>query len=418
MKKCAILSVGQEILYGYTLDTNGSFFCNELRKLGIEVLQMHTVNDDLEAITAAIKYVSSRVDVVLMTGGLGPTPDDLTRAAIARAAGVELRMNDELLAEIKTYFDSLNIPMRESNTVQALLPENAEPLHNKCGTAPGVKCSVDKAVVYAMPGVPSEMKAMFTESVRPELAALSGNPDYYVKRFHMCGMGESTVGEHLRLLQQEFPTLEIGTTVDHWIVTVRVSGSEVELAEKAAAKVAEGFKDYIFGTDGCMLEEAVVAALTARKQTVALAESCTGGIIASEIVGVSGASAVLLEGVVSYSNQAKTKRLGVAEQTIEKYGAVSARCALEMAQGERAGTGADYALAVTGIAGPEGGTAEKPVGTVFMAVAAAEKCYVFRRNFPQSARNTTRLFASHFALDLLRRVICGLQLPEEVTLEQ
>ena len=418
MKKCAILSVGQEILFGYTLDTNGSFFCNELRRLGIEVLQMQTVNDDLTSIVEALQSVSLKVDIILVTGGLGPTPDDLTRAAIAQAAGVELKLDDGLVAEISKYFDSLNISMSESNKVQAMLPETAEPLYNNCGTAPGVKCKVGKATVYAMPGVPSEMKAMFNESVKPDLNVSGKEFDYYVKLFHMCGLGESIVGEYLRKLSKEYPNLEIGTTVDHWIVTVRVSGAEVELATKVSRMVANEFKGYIFGEDGCRLEEVIVALLTEKKQTLALAESCTGGIIASEIVGVSGASIVFLEGIVSYSNQAKIKRLGVSAQTVEKFGAVSARCALEMAQGARKTSGADYALSVTGIAGPEGGTVEKPVGTVFLAVSTPEKNYVFRRNFPKSARNTARLFTSHYCMDILRRAICNLPLPEEACLEE
>ncbi len=417
MKKCAVLSVGQEILFGYTLDTNASFFCNEMRMLGIEVVEMRTVNDGLGEIVSAITELSKIADVIMLTGGLGPTPDDLTRQAIAEAAGVKLVLDKVLLQQIKDYFDSLNIPMVESNTVQAMIPETGSHLHNGCGTAPGVRCKVGNSIVYAMPGVPSEMKAMFAEGVKPELVELGGNPDYYLKRMHICGIGESSVGDFLKVLRGKYPTLEIGTTVDHFVVTVRVSGADTALAEIAAKLVAEEFAGYIFGEDGYTLEEAIIDSLIDKKATLALAESCTGGIIASELVGVSGASSVLLEGVVSYSNQSKIDTLGVDAEIIEKYGAVSARCAKAMAEGVREKTGADYSLSVTGIAGPDGGTAEKPVGTVFFAIATSEKTHVFRRMFPKSQRNTTRLFASHFTMNILRRVINNLDFCEEIALE-
>ena len=233
MKKCAVLSVGQEILFGYTLDTNAAFFCNEMRMMGIEVVEMRTVNDGLGDIVGAIRDLEAVSDIILISGGLGPTPDDLTRQAIADAAGVELVFSEELLEEIKARFDRMNMPMVESNRVQAMLPQTGSALRNNCGTAPGVRCMVGSALVFSMPGVPSEMKAMYTESVKPELIKLGGNNECYIKRMHMCGIGESRVGDYLRELRSKYPTLEIGTTVDHYVVTVRVSGTDVALASKS-----------------------------------------------------------------------------------------------------------------------------------------------------------------------------------------
>ncbi len=379
---------------------------------------MRTVNDNLEDIVEAITVLAEAVDYILISGGLGPTPDDLTREAIARAAGVELELNTELLEEIRAYFKTLGIAMGESNKVQAMLPASGSPLRNRCGTAPGVRCAVGGAVVFAMPGVPSEMKAMFTEWVKPELQDGSGVTDYYLKRLHMCGMGESYVGDFLRELRGKYPTLEIGTTVDHYVVTVRVSGIDADLAAAAVELVKEAFAGHIFGEDGYTLAESLVGSLLDDGKTLALAESCTGGIIASEVVGVSGASKVLREGVVSYSNESKINTLGVDQSIIEKYGAVSARCAKAMAEGVRRRSGADYALSVTGIAGPEGGTPDKPVGTVFFAVATAQQTLVFTRMFPQSQRNVIRLFSSHYTMDTLRRIINGLEYHKETALEQ
>ncbi len=418
MKKCAVLSVGQEILFGHTLDTNASFFCNELRLLGIEVEEMRTVKDEFSDIVKAINELADVADFILISGGLGPTPDDLTRQAIAEAAGVELVLKQELLEQIQSYFATINRTMGESNKVQAMLPETATALPNNCGTAPGVRCAVGSAVVFAMPGVPSEMKAMFAESVKPELMAVSGNTEYYLKRLHLSGMGESYVGDYLKDLQKAYPDLEIGTTVDHYIVTVRVSGVDRVKAEAAAALVREAFKSFVFGEDGVTLEEATVGFLRSAGQTLALAESCTGGIIASEIVGVSGASKVLLEGVVCYSNESKIRTLGVDPAIIAEYGAVSARCAKAMAEGIRNKTGADYGLSVTGIAGPDGGSEQKPVGTVFFAVATPDKTYVFKHMFPQSVRNTLRLFASHYTMNIMRMIIAGIDCnKEEIALE-
>ena len=418
MNKCAVLSVGQEILFGYTLDTNAAFFCNEMRALGIEVVEMRTVNDGLEDIVDAIKDLETVADIILVSGGLGPTPDDLTRQAIADAAGVELVFSEELLDEIKARFDRMNVPMVESNKAQAMLPATGSALRNNCGTAPGVRCTVGSALVFSMPGVPSEMKAMYAESVRPELIKLGGNNEYYIKRMHMCGIGESSVGDYLRELRRKYPTLEIGTTVDHYVVTVRVSGTDTALASEVTELIRAKAGGALFGEDGMTLQGVIINSLLAKNKTVALAESCTGGIIAAELVGVSGASKALLEGVVCYSNQSKINTLGVDKEIIENYGAVSARCAKAMAEGVRNKTGADYALSVTGIAGPDGGSAEKPVGTVFFAIATPEKTLVFKRVLPESERNTTRLFSAHIAMNVLRLIIDDRQCGEEIALEK
>lgn len=417
MPSCAILSVGRELLLGQTVDTNAAWLSGQLSGLGYVVRQLRTVDDDQPAIVEALRELSARCDALIITGGLGPTPDDLTRQALAEAAGVALEYHEALMEPIRERFRVHGWPMTESNRLQAYLPAGAEAIRNDWGTAPGVRCRIGGCVAYAMPGVPREMKPMFEQGVLPELQSAPGAQVRYMKLYHLNGIGESRIGEVLAQVQPISPESELGTAVGNGVTMVRAMAYGATAAE-AEAKVAaardairERLKDFIFGEDGDTLAQSVVRLLSGRGQTLALAESCTGGMIAAEIVGVPGASSVLLEGVVCYSNEAKTRRLAVDQDILAKHGAVSEQTVAALARGARALAGADYAVAVSGVAGPDGGTPQKPVGTVWLAVAAKDGVYALR-SLLSSDRNGNRLRAVNIALDFLRRVALGLPLPE------
>lgn len=420
MPQCAILSVGRELLLGQTVDTNAAWLAQQLSGLGFIIRQVRTVDDDLPAIVSAVQELTTLAEVLILTGGLGPTPDDLTRQALAEAGGVGLVFHEELLEHIRACFAKFGRPMTDSNRQQAYLPAGARALANSCGTAPGVCCQIGAATAYAMPGVPREMKQMFQSGVLPQLQALAGAQVRYMKLFHLCGFGEARVGEILAQAQVLSPQSELGTAVGNGAVMVRAMafGDTPAAAEAkvAAARdaIACKLKDYIFAEDDGSLAQSVVRLLAERGQTLALAESCTGGLIAAEIVGVPGASEVLLEGVVCYSNEAKMRRLGVEQDLLQRYGAVSAEAVAALARGSRMCSGADYAVAVSGIAGPGGGTPEKPVGTIWLAVASADGIFTLHNRYI-SDRESNRQRAVSTALDLLRRVALQLPLPEGTT---
>ncbi len=420
MPSCAILSVGRELLLGQTVDTNAAWLAGQLSGIGFTIRQIRTVDDDLPAIVAALRDLAAQTDALIITGGLGPTPDDLTRQAIAAAAGVELVFHEELLEHIRACFRAFNRPMTDSNRVQAYQPAGGRALHNGCGTAPGVCCRIGDCTAYAMPGVPREMKAMFESAILPELRSAPGAQVRYMKLYHLCGIGESRIGEVLRDVQPLSPESELGTAVGNGVTMVRAMAFAPTL-EQAEAKVAaardairQRLAEFIFGEDGETLPGCIVRLLRERGQTLALAESCTGGLAAAAIVDVPGASEVLLEGVVCYANEAKTRRLGVDKDLLVQYGAVSSQTVAALAKGARALAGADYALSISGVAGPGGGTADKPVGTVWMAVAARDGVYTLQQRF-LSDRNGNRQLAVSFALNLLRRVALSLPLPEGTT---
>ncbi len=409
MNTCAILSIGNELLLGHTLDTNAAFLCQQMTTLGWRVCGMATVGDDLPKIIDAITRAAASADVVLMTGGLGPTPDDLTRDGIAGALGVGLSEHADLVEAIQARFTRMKRVMTDSNLRQALLPDGATALKNECGTAPGVRAVLNGTRLFSMPGVPSEMKEMFALRILPEIENVAGNTA--MRRMHYCGASESSFSEPIRAAEKEFGA-EIGTTVDDMIITVRVRASDPDkqkadaICLAASEQIRQQFLDSWFSDDDATMASTVIDLLKKNGKTLALAESCTGGLIASALIDVPGASDVLIESAVTYSNAAKIRRLGVREETLDKYGAVSKQTAAEMARGVLQTTGADYSLAATGIAGPGGGTEEKPVGTVWLALGTPSGVYCNLRHFLADRRGN-RVRAVNTALDLLRRHLSG-----------
>lgn len=431
MKKIAsILSTGEELLLGEILDTNAPFLCGELFRLGYRVQQIVTIGDNRCALTQALRDLSSKSDLLILTGGLGPTPDDHTREALAELVGMPLEEREELLEEIQARFQAMGRPMAESNRLQARLPRGAEPIRNLWGTAPGIFLRYRGCEIYALPGVPSEMRAIFSSFLLPRLQEHLLKPPH-VRRLHFFGIGESSIGEVLGEIEAQFPTVNLGTTVSDGVVTVRLLQEEGEEGLVQIESIfRKRFPEYLFGTDGETLPEVVVHRLTERGETLALAESCTGGMIASLLVDVPGASRVLIEGTVAYANEAKIRRLGVSPQLLKRYGAVSSEVAMTMARQCQQHAHSTYGLAVTGIAGSwiassseEGDSfpckreepscgethekGEKPVGTVWFALIGPFGEITFRRRF-LSDRNRNRFRAAQTALDLLRRAALGL----------
>jgi nicotinamide-nucleotide amidase len=373
-----------------------------------------TVADDLEPIRRQIGMAAGDAEVVLITGGLGPTADDLTRNALAAAMSVDLVLQNEWVERIRAFFTSRGREMPESNTVQAMFPIGSEPIDNPCGTAPGVRARLGSSVVYAMPGVPREMREMFERSVRPELAARTGGAVLVATVLHCFGAGESDIGAKIADLMHRGRNPTVGTTAKQGVIGVRIhsrgrSAEEArELLEQTEAEIRGRLRWLIYGRDEETLALVVGRSLAQAGKTVCTAESCTGGLIAKMLTDVPGSSRYFLDSVVSYSNAAKTRLLGVPPGLIEQHGAVSEPVARAMADGCRRAGGSDYAISVTGIAGPDGGTVEKPVGLVYIGLAGTAGCEVTRHLFGQFLdRTDIRERVACTALNRLRRQLAG-----------
>jgi len=415
-----LINTGSELLLGRVLNTHQQWICRQLADLGYEVTRNVCVADDGPSIQSAVRESLGRSDIVLTTGGLGPTSDDITRELIAQLLGRKLSQDAGALAGIERYFAQRHRPMPPGTEVQALVPEGALVLPNLNGTAPGLAMEVSpnpfrpdkcRSWLVLLPGPPRELRPMFTEFVRPLLLKEFPPPVFSCRTLHTTGMGESTVEEKIAgpLHALVGRGLEIGYCARIGEVDVRLIGrgdKGAEIVKQSETIVRDLLGPLIFGVDDTSLEATVVAMLAERKQIITLAESCTGGLIAHRLTNVPGASVVLDSDMVTYSNAAKKFLLGVREETLVMHGAVSSAVARQMAEGARARRGADYALAVTGIAGPDGGTPQKPVGTVFIALAGNSGTIVEERHNPFD-RETFKFVTSQQALDLLRRTLAG-----------
>jgi nicotinamide-nucleotide amidase len=401
-----IINTGSELMLGFVLNTHQQWLCRQLADRCYIVSRQVAVADTAETIKQAVAESLPRANLIITTGGLGPTSDDITRDMIAALLEKKLVEDPTIVASIEQFFAVRNRPMPAKTRIQAMVPEGAIVLPNANGTAPGLAMETHNGWLIMLPGPPRELRPMFTNQVLPLLERAFPKPrSFACKVLKTTGVGESVVEEKLEpLLADLFKQgLEIGYCARVGEVDVRlVSHGEPKLIEEAERIIRHKMGSFVFGTEAESLETVIVRTLAERKQTVALAESCTGGFIANRITNVPGASAVFLAGLVTYANSAKENFLGVKPETLAAHGAVSELVAREMAEGARQRTGADFAISVTGIAGPSGGTPEKPVGTVFIALARNGPTVVkhFRNNYD---RETFKFTTSQQALDLLRR---------------
>ena len=408
-----LINTGTELLLGRVLNTNQQWLCRQLADRGLTVDRQVAVPDTAEDIQGAIRESLGRADFILTTGGLGPTSDDRTRELVADLLGLKLRMDESVRKSIEDFFATRKRPQPRQTEVQALVPEGALVLPNAVGTAPGLAMEVAAgrfgpggSWIVMLPGPPGELRPMFTESVLPLIQKLAGTGIPFVSRtLRSTGMGESMVEQKItpRLAGLVAEGLEIGYCARPGEVDVRLGIRGDEKILGRAEEIVRGIiGDYIFGMQDESLEEVIIHTLTERKQKLAVAESCTGGALAHRLTNVPGASVVFPGGLVTYSNEAKQRLLGVQADTLAKHGAVSEPVAREMAEGARKVLGADYALSTTGIAGPGGGTATKPVGTVFIGLATGRGTTVIN---PINAfgRETFKNVTTQQALDLLRR---------------
>ena len=375
-----ILCIGTELLIGDIVNTNASFISKKLSEQGFDVYYHSVCGDNPKRLEETLLHAIERSNLVVTTGGLGPTYDDITIALCAKAFNLKCVKNELVEKSLYEYFERTGRTMTENNLKQAVLPEGATIFMNDCGTAPGVCIEKDGKVLVMMPGPPREMKPMLVNQVLPYLAKYSSRV-LVSSNVNIFGMGESTVEDKLRALMVESKNPTLAPYVDAGEVRVRVTASAKteeaakNLVDEYTAKVEEILGDVVYDIDSESMEETLVKLLIEKKMTVATAESCTGGLLSSKITNVSGASSVFGFGVCTYANEAKMKLLGVKQETLEKFGAVSEQTAMEMAEGVCRLSGADIGLSLTGIAGPTGGTEEKPVGLVYLGVATKEKCY-------------------------------------------
>jgi nicotinamide-nucleotide amidase len=383
-----IITIGDEILIGQIVDTNSAWMAEQLNTAGIRIKQISSVSDDRNHILAALAEAAVRADIILITGGLGPTKDDITKKTLADYFNVGMVLNEAALANVTHIFKKYNRPLLEVNRQQAEVPANCEVILNKNGTAPGMWFNHAGKIYVSMPGVPFEMKYMVEEEVIPKLKAALKLPVIIHKTILTAGEGESFLAEKIADIEDSLPAnIKLAYLPKLGQVRLRLSADGDEAAllqaevDKYAAQIIERVKHAVVAEEDIPLEKAVLNLMTAKGLTLSAAESCTGGYISHLITQHAGASQVFLGGVVSYSNNLKQSALGVNNETLAQYGAVSHETVAEMVQGALRNFQSDYAVAVTGIAGPDGGSDDKPVGTVWIAVANANKTVVKKFTF-------------------------------------
>jgi nicotinamide-nucleotide amidase len=407
-----IINTGSELMLGYVLNTHQQWLCCELSRRGCVVERQTAIDDSGPAIQKAVAEALGRARIVIVTGGLGPTSDDRTRDLIAALLNRPLREDPAILAHIESFFGKRNRRAPVSTHVQALVPEGATVLQNANGTAPGLLMEHDGGILVMLPGPPRELRPMFLDQALPLIEKRLGSPPEFVCTvLRTTGIGESFLEEKVaaELAPLVSRGLDIGYCARVGDVDLRFVArgpGAAALANEAEEIARRQLRGFIYGKDHDQLESVVVRLLTEQRKTLALAESCTGGYVANRITNVPGASAVFLASVVAYANSAKRHFLGVNETTLAQHGAVSEETASEMAEGARRATGADYAISITGIAGPGGGTEQKPVGTVFIGLASAGGTEV-KRMLNQYDRETFKFLTSQQGLDLLRKQLVG-----------
>jgi nicotinamide-nucleotide amidase len=408
MLKAEIVAIGSELLTPLRTDTNSLWLTERLNSVGIQVKAKTIVGDDESRLEEAIKDALRRSDVIISTGGLGPTEDDITRKVFARVTARQLLLDYDVLADIRRRFASRGYQMTPNNERQALIPKGATVLPNPNGTAPGIKMNQDGKLIILLPGPPREMKPMFDDYVRPELEKMSRGIRISTRTLKVTGLGESAMDDLIAPIYRHYTnpaTTVLFTDSDleiHLTATAETAQRAEMLADELAEKLADKLGHYVYSTNGESMEEVVGHRLALKGYTIATAESCTGGLIAERITRVPGASQYFLGGVVSYTEGAKSALLGVSAELLESRGVVSGDVAEAMAGGAKQRFGSTIGLSITGIAGPDGGTEQTPVGTVYVGIAD-DVVTQNRRLILPGDRHLIRWRASQAALEMVRR---------------
>jgi nicotinamide-nucleotide amidase len=413
MKKASIISIGNELLSGQIVDTNSAYLSSRLLSIGIPVVSTYTIEDDVDSIVRTLKLASEDVDVVLVTGGLGTTDDDVTRQALAKFLGSKLQLQSEVLEKIQSEFARRGRSMSERDKIQAYMPEGAKALENKVGIAPGIAAEYKGKLIFVLPGVPAEMKEIFESNFEFLIRNFefkikhSSRQAIVVRKLKCFGASESAIADLIGDVMKRGRNPLINCTAEHGVITLHIVATAKD--KKKACQIAENDENslrntlgnLIYGTGEQTLAEVVGEELARQKKTLAVAESCTGGALAKLITDVAGASRYFTHGWVAYSNQAKIDELGVSNDLIAQYGAVSEQVAKAMAEGAKKKAETDFAIGITGIAGPSGGSEQKPVGLVYISVSADNYTEVKRFIFPGD-RELIRLRAALTGLNMLR----------------
>lgn len=409
MAVCELISVGTEILLGDILNTDAQFLSIELAKLGISVIHQSTVGDNRERLLAQLKEAADRSDIIILSGGLGPTPDDLTKEVCCEFFGKKMFLHEPTVEKIKTYFSTKGMEMAQNNLKQAMLPKDCVIFPNDNGTAPGMAIEKDGVHILVLPGPPRELKPMFRNCAVPYLMQFSDRiiVSHNIRTF---GIGESLMAERVNdLFDAENPTVAPYAKDGEALLRVTAMARTKEEAENLCKPVINEIKSrldgFVYGVDYTCIEEAVIEKLKEKHMKVATAESCTGGLIAKRITDVPGASEVFDCGIISYANEIKHRVLGVSEDDLNKYGAVSEPVARQMAQGALKVSGADIAVSVTGIAGPDSDSTNKPVGLVYIGLADRDNVWVRELRTSRKDRSYNRYVSASNALNMIRLYI-------------
>lgn len=406
--RAELVMVGTELLLGETVDTNATYLAQQLAELGIDLYNKSTVGDNWFRLMRVLSSSLSQADLVITSGGLGPTMDDITREAAAAVFNRPLELDPDIEKNLRQFFARRNVPMTENNLKQAYIPKGAKIIENRWGTAPAFMLEGDGKTLICLPGVPRELKGMFANTVRPLLAQKCGqNQVLFSRTLHFAGIGESALEDRVAdiLTEQTNPTIAPYASFGEVKLRITAKANDQQTAEKLIKPVEQQIRkrteQWLFGTDSETLEGVIADKLIASKQTVTTAESCTGGLVAHRLTNIPGSSNYFLRGFITYSNEAKTADLGVPAEVIAKHGAVSEQTVRLMAEGARAKAGTTWALALSGIAGPSGGTPEKPVGLVYIGLAGKGHTKVEVHQF-SGTREDIKFRASQAALNLLR----------------
>ena len=409
MAVCELISVGTEILLGDILNTDAQFLSIELARLGISVIHQSTVGDNRERLLAQLKEAADRSDIIILSGGLGPTPDDLTKEVCCEFFGKKMFLHEPTVEKIKTYFSTKSMEMAQNNLKQAMLPKDCVIFPNDNGTAPGMAIEKDGVHILVLPGPPRELKPMFRNCAVPYLMQFSDRiiVSHNIRTF---GIGESLMAERVNdLFDAENPTVAPYAKDGEALLRVTAMARTKEEAENLCEPVINEIKNkldgFVYGVDYTCIEEAVIEKLKEKHMKVATAESCTGGLIAKRITDVPGASEVFDCGIISYANEIKHRVLGVSEDDLNKYGAVSEPVARQMAQGALKVSGADIAVSVTGIAGPDSDSTNKPVGLVYIGLADRDNVWVRELRTSRKDRSYNRYVSASNALNMIRLYI-------------